>query len=377
MTEQEFLTQVQVFSDSQVSAAAAGWSLGETPDGSIVEQAAQLGLTGVQVPVESGGLGFDFSYKAKACELMAAADFGFSMSLVNTHNAARRIALRAPKSVSAQYLPRLLSGKASACTALTEPGAGSDFAAITMRATQTPDGWVLNGEKAWIINARHAELSIVFAQCEETGTSKPSKGAGSIGAFLVDLNAAGARRYALDSAFSQTSIGTGGFVLDGVEVPADHLLMPPGTAFKSVLTEINGARAYVAAMCCGMLEAALTQATAYGERRMSFGKPLSAHQNWRHDLVKVQVDLAAARALTERAVELLASEMDAQLAAAQAKILAVQACQRGLPVLLHAMGAEGLRPEYCFTRHLAAAQLAALTDGSTEMLRERVARLSN
>lgn len=377
MSEQEFLTRVQAFSDSQVSVAAAGWSLGETPDDSIIEQAARLGLTGVQVPVEWGGLGFDFSYKAQACELLAASDFGFAMSLVNTHNVARRITLRASKEVSAKYLPGLMSGKVSACTALTEPGAGSDFAAITMRATQGPKGWVLNGEKAWIINARHADLSIVFAQCEEAGASKPSKGADSIGAFLVDLNASGARRYALDSGFSQTSIGTGGFVLDGVEVPADHLLLPPGTAFKSALTEINGARAYVAAMCCGMLEAALTQAKTYGERRLSFGKPLSAHQNWRHDFVRVQIDLAAARALTDQAVELLSNEQDAQLAAAQAKVQAVEACQRGLPVLLHAMGAEGLRPEYCFTRHLAAAQLAALTDGSTEILRERVARLSN
>ncbi|MFK7963109.1 MAG: acyl-CoA dehydrogenase family protein [Burkholderiaceae bacterium] len=374
---QDLLTEIQAFAREKVAPLAANWAFGETPSQSLLEEAAKLGLTGIQVPEEFGGHGLDFAHKTKACEVLAAFDFGLSMSLVNTQNVARKIALMAPKPIAQKFVPGLLSGKVTACTALTEPGAGSDFAAITTCATRQSGGWELNGEKAWIINGRHAGVSVVFAKCEDLGNGVQATGGESIGAFLVDLDAPGVRRYAIDSSFSQTSMGTGGFVFSGVAVPAEHLLLPPGTAFKSALGEINGARTYVAAMCCAMLRAALAQASDYGARRHTFGKPLAAHQAWRHDLVKVQTDLAAARALTDHAIELVSNQGDAQLAAAQAKIQAVEACQGGLPVLLHAMGAEGLRSDYCFTRHLGASQVAAFTDGSTAMLRERVARLQS
>ena len=369
------MTEIQTFARETVAPLAAAWSFGEAPSQTLLEAAAKLGLTSIQVPEEFGGRGLDFAYKTKACEALAAFDFGLSMSLVNTQNVARKIALMAPKPIAQKFLPGLLDGKVTACTALTEPGAGSDFAAITTRATRQAGGWELNGEKAWIINGRHAGVSVVFAKCEDPDHGVQPVGGASIGAFLVDLNAPGVRRYAIDSSFSQTSMGTGGFVLSGVTLPSDHLLLAPGSAFKSALSEINGARTYVAAMCCAMLRAGLDEVSAYGARRSSFGKPLAAHQAWRHDVVKVQTDLAAARALTDEAIELVSSGGDAQLAAAQAKIQAVEACQRGLPVLLHAMGAEGLRTDYCFTRHLGASQVAAFTDGSTAMLRERVARL--
>lgn len=368
--EDDILTRVRAFSRDTVAPAAAGWAMGQSPDAEHYRDAAKLGLFRLELPATAGGLGLGFALKARVCEALAAADFGFAMSVVNTHNVALRLCLGAPDALREKYLPGLLSGRISACTALTEPGAGSDFAAIATRAARSGNGWGLTGEKAWIVNGRHAGLAIVFAQCGTTGD------ASGIGAFLVDLTLPGVRAHAQDSAFSQTSIGTGGFVLDGVEVAEDHLLLEPGTAFKSILTEINGARAYVAAMCCGMLDAALSQAADYGETRRAFGKPLATHPGWRLALAEARTERAAARALTEEAIGCVAAGEDAQLVAAQAKLCAVRACQRHLPELLHAMGAAGLRPEYCFTRHLAAAQMAALTDGANALLRERVGRIT-
>jgi alkylation response protein AidB-like acyl-CoA dehydrogenase len=299
---------------------------------------------------------------------LAAADFGFAMSLINTQNVGLRLCLSAEASIRDQYLPRILSGDISACTALTEPGAGSDFGAVTTRATETASGWRISGEKTWIINGRHAGLAVVFAQCSETG------GASGIGGFLVDLDRPEVRRYAIDAGFAQTSMATGGFVLN--DVTAEALLLPPGGAFKSILTEINAARTYVAAMCNAMLGAAITQAAEYGARRQSFGKSLDQHAAWRQPLGTAQTDLAATRALTARAVDLIADGADAQLAAAEAKIAAVEAAQRHIPHMLHAMGAVGLLPDYCFTRHIAAAHIAGFTDGATSILRDRVARLT-
>lgn len=365
-----FLDQVKAFAEKTILPAASDWSMGARPDPNVYEIAGQIGILGMQVPRTFGGLGLDFATRAAACRMLASADFGFAMSLVNTHNIALRLSESAPDALCQKYIPSLLSGETSACTALTEPGTGSDFAAVTTKATRTGTGWVLNGEKTWIINGRHAGLSIVYAQCGTIGDAK------GIGAFLVDLNAPGVTRYAIDSSFAQTSMGTGGFVFENVELTQNALLIAPGTAFKAILTEINGARTYVAAMCNGMLARAIHDAAAYGARRHSFGKPLNAILSWQAGLSAAEAALEVSQGLTARATNLVNTGQDAQLLAAQAKIDAMTSAQKHLPELLQLMGAEGLRPEHVFCRHIAAAQIGGFTDGATNILKDRVDRLS-
>ncbi len=367
---QAFLDQVAGFATDRVAPAAAGWSMGQSPDAAIVAEAAALGLFGMEVPVAQGGAGLDFATRTQAFAILAGADFGFAMSLVNTHNIALRLCQIAPPDLRDQYLPSLLSGQTSACTALTEPGTGSDFAAVTTTARQYRDGWRLNGEKIWIINGRHAGLSIVYTQCANPGD------ASGIGAFLVDLTAPGVTCYAIDAGFAQTSMGTGGFLFTDVALPAQAQLIAPGTAFKAILTEINAARTYVAAMCNGMMSAAIETVQSYGATRHSFGKPLNAIPSWQAHLADAVAALEASTAVTAKAVTLVTNAQDAQLAAAEAKIAAVTCAQTHLPQLLQLMGAEGLRPEHPFTRHLAAAQIAGFTDGATNILRERVEKLT-
>jgi len=364
------LDAVAAFARERVAPGAAAWSMGAEPDQALFEAAGALGLTRLCAPVAAGGGGHGFAVKAKACALLAAADFGFAMGVVNTHNAALRLACSAAPALAASLLPDLLAGRAAACTALTEPGAGSDVAAIATTARRPPGGgWRLDGEKTWIVNGRRAAVAVVYAQCGAAGDS------GGVAAFAVPLDAPGCARYPLDAPFAQTSMGVGGFTLTDVRLSDDHLLLPPGAAFDAILDEINGARAYVAAMACAMLAAAVDAAGDWGARRRSFGRPLWDHQSWRFGLAAAAVDLAAARALTDAAVDAVQDGAPAQMLSAQAKLAAIAACKRHLPALMHAMGAEGLRAEHPFARHLAAAQIAALTDGSTEMLLERVARL--
>lgn len=363
-----FLNEVRAFARDQVAQNAAAWGRGVSPDPGIALHAAKIGLTRIEVPVEAGGLGLGFRAKAEACAIIAAVDFGVAMSLVNTHNVAKRIARTAQQAVAQKLLPDLVSGRMSACTALTEPSAGSDAAAMRCTASKTQGGWLLDGEKTWIVNARHAGLAIVYAQCDQPGE------ASGIAAFLVDLTGSNCERYPIESGFSQASIGTGGFRLSGCFVPDDQLLLPAGTAFKAILEEINGARIYVAAMCCAMVSAALRYAQGHGEIRQSFGKPLNQHATWREPLAKCATRLAAAWALVETAIRATETGAETRHVAAAAKINAVALAQAELPRLLHSMGAEGLREAYPFTRHIGAAQIAALTDGSTAMLLDRLGR---
>ena len=367
---QKMLSQVRNFAQGPMSDASSDWSMGTQPDPLLTSQAAQIGLTGVALSRSHGGKGFGFDVLTAVYGQLASVDFGFAMSLVNTHNVGVRLSVSASDKIRDTYLPKILSGEISACTALTEPTAGSDIAALLTTAHKTSRGWMLNGEKTWIINARHASVAIVFAQC-----TAPGEAAG-IGAFVVDLTARGVRRYPIDSGFSQSTLGTGGFYLDNVELSFDAQILQPDTAFKTILTDINAARTYVAVMCNEMLRAALLEATEYGEHRHTFGKPLNAHESWAAALAHAQSDLEQSTETTSKAVSQIVKAEDAQLAAAQAKIEAVETCQRHLPALLHAMGAEGLRTQYCFARHLGAVQSAGLTDGATNILKQRVARLT-
>jgi alkylation response protein AidB-like acyl-CoA dehydrogenase len=184
------------------------------------------------------------------------------------------------------------------------------------------------------------------------------------------------RRGACDSPLSQHAIGTGSLGFDGVELEKEAMILAPGVARAAILGELNVARTYVAAMCCAMLAEALDETARYGQRRRTFGKPLAAHQGWRLHLARAATDLAAAQALTGLAVQAIDNGAEAQLLAAQAKVHAVIQCQRHLPRLLQAQGAQGLAPEHVTVRHLAAVQAAALTDGAEDILLERVARLS-
>lgn len=363
----DFLADVRAFARAHVEKDAAVWARGEVPDPSVTLRAAEIGLTGMEIPVASGGMGLGFRAKVEACAIIAAADFGLAMSLVNTHNVAKRIVATAPDSVARRLVPDLIAGRASACTALTETSTGSDVSAMRCTARPTDGGWLLEGEKTWIVNARHARLSIVYAQTGEHGD-----GAG-IAAFLVDLTNPCCERYPVEAGFSQASIGTGGFRLNRYFAPNEHVILPAGTAFKAILSEINGARIYVAAMCCAMVSAGLRLARAYGQTRQSFGKPLEQHPAWREPLARCTTQLAAAWALVETAIMATEAGGDTRHLAAAAKVNAVSLAQTQLPALLHAMGAEGLKESYPFARHLGAAQIAALTDGSTAMLLDRLA----
>jgi len=358
----------RAFVAEHVRPQAAAWERAERDSRDSLPAAAKPGLLGLQVPVAFGGSGLSFTCKMRVAELLAAADFGFAMSLINTHNVADDLAREASAEVALRYVPDLLSGRRIGCTALTEPGAGSDFAAIETRARTVAGGWRLDGRKAWITNAAHADVLVVYAQTE------PGSAAAGIAAFVVDASRAGFHREPRTSVSAVRSMGTGGFRLERYLCRDDEMLHPPGQAFKRALHAINGARVYVAAMCCGMVADGMRLASAYGRQRRTFGKSLHEHQGWRWSLANAAIDLDAARALADAAAERIDAGSDVQGAAARAKIFATRMAQEHLAALLHAMGAEGLHEQYPLVRHLAAVQVAGLVDGSTEMLLERVAR---
>jgi len=361
--------QAAAFARDVVAPRAALWERERRIGREALDEAARIGLTRIEVPAAFGGLGLPFSRKAQVADILGAADFAFTMSLINTQNVATKLAREAAPEVAQRYVPELIAGRRMGCTALTEPGAGSDFAAITTRATRTQQGWRIDGAKAWITNAAEADVVVLYAQTE------PGSGGRGIAGFVVDGRRPGFVRESAFALAGQNAIGTGGFRLEAYEAREDEMLQPPGRAFKAALASINGARTYIGAMCCGMVGEALRVASGYGEQRSAFGRPLADHQGWRWRLAEAASELAACRLMVAQAAAMIDAREDAQLVAAQAKLLSTRMAERQLPALAQAMGAEGLREVHPFGRHLIGARVAGFVDGSSEMLLERIAAL--
>jgi alkylation response protein AidB-like acyl-CoA dehydrogenase len=373
LTEPEaaLLERAAAFAADIVRPGADTWERERRMGRDAIRAAAELGLTGIEVPQALGGQGARFTAKLAIAEALARADFGFAFSLLNTHNVAAKLAKDGTEAQAGRWLAPLLAGEAIGCTALTEPGAGSDFAAIRTRAEKVDGGWVVNGEKAWITNAAEADVIVAYVQ-----TDPDARGKG-IACVLIEADRAGFTRKPAFALIGGHAIGAGGFALEDYFVPDADLLHPPGEAFKSALASINGARTYVAGMCCGLLADAIDAAVAWDRERHIFGRPVLAHQGIRWALADVANDLAALRALTYRAGRLIAAGRgdEAVLAAAHAKKFAGERTPARIAECIQAMGAEGLREDHGLGRHLAGAKIAGYVDGSTEIQNERIAAL--
>jgi alkylation response protein AidB-like acyl-CoA dehydrogenase len=301
-------------------------------------------------------------------EELARFDFAFPFALVNHHNALVRVA-RSPGDVARRLVPRMLTGELIGCSAYTEPGHGSDLSGIVTTAHQSEIGWTLQGAKRWITNAAVADVFITLAQ---TDAGRRSQGMAS---FLIESNRPGFTREPAIELDGCHTIGAGGFRLERYVAPDDALLDPPGEAFRHAMAGINGARTYVAAMCAGMLDSAIELAIEYGADRRAFGRSLLEFQGLRWSLVDAQTDLAALRLLIYRAARRIDAGEDAEVDAARAKKFSGERTLPHLAACVQALGANGLAAEHPLVRHMLAAKVACFTDGTTEIMNERLGKL--
>lgn len=330
----------------------------------IVKKWGSLGLPGLQTPVALGGLGA--SYMAKICMVQEIARYSFAcaFSLNNMQSLVLSIATRASPQVRERYLPDLLTGNLIASVALTEPGGGSDLAAMTTSAVKVDGGWTLTGEKAWIGNAAFSDLAVVSAQA--------GSGTKGVGRFIVDLRAPGVERLPPHRVAAGHLAGLGGFRLKEYFVPDEYVMDPPGDAFKLAMQSINGARTHIAAMCVASAEVCLSTAIRYGSQRTTFGKRLLDHQGLRWQLANVANKVEAANLLVFHSATLIHEGKDATLAAAHAKKFAAEMAIPAIEACMQTAGANGTLADNPFSRHMAEIKLAAYADGTTEMQNERI-----
>ena len=367
--EEQAAAAARGFARDQIDPNAAAWERDRRLPRETVTAAAEAGLCDLLVAKRYGGKGLGVTGVAGVMEALAAADMGLAFSLVVHNNLAGAISKRGSEAQRVAYLGPMARGEILGAFLLTEPGAGSDAAAITTSARRDGDGWVLTGEKAWVTNASHADLLNVYAQTE------PGSGPRGIAAFLVRADQPGIERSAPYHMFGAHATGAGGFTFNDVRLAEDQLFIQPGVAFAASMIAIDIARIVVAAMCVGMLGRGLMTAIQYTRGRDAFGGPLSEKQGLQWMLADVATDTAAAAALARQAAETIdLGEESARVLAAHAKKFATRAALSGLSECMQAMGANGFRQDQPLARHLAAAKMAQYLDGTTEVQNIVIAR---
>jgi alkylation response protein AidB-like acyl-CoA dehydrogenase len=365
--ELELIAAAAAFAERRIAPHAAEWDeAGAALPRAVVQEYADLGLAALQVSRERGGQGGSYRCKLLVAGAIAAHCFPSAFALNNLQGSVTRMEREGSADQIARYLPGLMAGRIVNAPSLSEPGAGSDFAAIATLAGKVPGGWRITGEKAWVTNGVFAEQLIMYAQ------TSPGSGARGIASFIVNLDASGIERLSPERLMGGSAIGACSIRLTDVFVPDADLFAPPGEAFKRGLRGITGARIHVAAMINATVEASLRLAVRHAGARQAFGKAVLGHQGLRWQLVDVAAALETSRLLVDRAAGLVEAGEDAQLAAAFAKKHAAEMAGPAVAACMQAMGAAGLRREYPLGRHLAASRIAAYVDGTTEMMNERI-----
>ncbi len=363
------MEQVDAFCREHVARHAAAWERERRYPGDAMAAASRAGLTGLMVPAEQGGLGLGLKETAEVVSRIASHDMGLAFALkVHANFTASLVASENP--LSRRYLDDLLAGRLIGAFLLTEPGVGSDATAIATAARREGDSWLIEGEKAWITNGVAAGLLKVFAQTD------PSKGWRGIAAFLIEADANGVERLPAYGMMGGHSSGACGIRFSSVRVEESAMIHAPGDAFKGAMKGINIARAGVAAMCCGMMQAALDTALACITRRKAFGGTIADMQGVQWMLADAATDLEAVRLLTREAVERFDRGEDAMIACAHAKKFATRAAWKAIADCMQVMGARGFRTddENPVARHLACAKMAQWLDGATEVQNVVIAR---
>ena len=351
----------RTFAAEHITPYAADWELNRTVPVKTFREAAAVGLTGVLVPKELGGHGASHIAAAKVLEELAGACFAFTFGLWVHNNLLNAIARNGTPEQIARYVPVMLAGERIGAFCLTEPGAGSDAAAITTRAKESAHGWRLSGEKAWVTNGTHADVFGVYAQ------TNPAQGWRGIASFLVSGDTPGLVREAPYTLLGGHAMGVTGLRLTDCPVPEADLLFGPGDGFKAAMRGITMARTFVGASCCGILTSSLKTALTYGAKRQAFGKPLLTFQGLQWELADVATDLEAARLLTYQAAAALDQGEAAIAEAAYAKKFASRVALTGVSQCMQVMGAMGLRTDTPLGRHLATAKITHYLDGATEI----------
>ncbi|MBI2962322.1 MAG: acyl-CoA dehydrogenase family protein [Deltaproteobacteria bacterium] len=365
-SERQFAESMRRYAQDRLRAEYPSWDRGAPYPRERLREIAGLGITGLRVPAEYGGAEGSYVMGGIAAEELARGDYNVTLFLQLTMIAGDILSGHATDAVKRRWLPAMASGERIIAFGLTEPGAGSDAAALTTTATRDGDSYVVRGEKASITFAGMADACIVFARMG-------GKGARGIGALLVPLDDPGVSRHLYRSAGERLT-QRGSLVFDGVRVPAENLLGAESQGFIQAMASFDYNRAIIALCCVGAAQQSLDETVEYAKQRHTFGKPIAKHEGVSFQIAEHLTLVAAARLLAYRCLSLRDRGEPHTKEAAMAKWLgpkvsveAIHAC-----IILH--GWMGYDQDLPFEQRLRDVIGLEIGDGTPEIMKAIIAR---
>ncbi|WP_368652730.1 acyl-CoA dehydrogenase family protein [Ornithinibacillus sp. 4-3] len=361
--EQDMLrSTVRSFVDKEIIPNISEWDRQGKFDPAIFNKLSELGLMGVCIPEEYGGSGMDYNSLAIVCEELERGDTTFRTA-VSVHIGLNSMTLLqwANDEQKKKYLAPQAVGEQIGAFGLTEPGAGSDVAAMQSTATKDGDHYILNGSKTWISLCDVADNFIVFAY---TDKSKKHHG---ISAFIVERTMEGFSSQAIKGKMGIRAGNTGEIFFDNIRVPKENLLGEEGEGFKIAMAALDNGRFTVAAGAVGQIMACLEASVSYCHERETFGQPIGKHQLVQQMIANMEAGLQMSRLLVYRAGELKNQGKRNTRETSLAKWQACDFANKAADDAVQVHGAYGFSDEYPVERFLRNSKAPVIYEGTREI----------
>jgi acyl-CoA dehydrogenase len=337
----------------------------------VIAEMKELGLFGLTIPAEYGGLGLNASQESEIAMVLGQTAPAFrSLFGTNIGIGARGLILAGTNEQKQQYLPLLATGEMIASFALTEPDSGSDPASLTTKAVKDGDDYLINGTKRYITNATRAGLFTVMAR-----TDAQTKGAEAISSFLVPADCPGITIGKKDRKMGQRGTTTSDVIFDNVRVPATAIIgLEPGHGFKLAMRVLDRGRIHIGALATGMCNRLISEMVDFSNNRKQFGRPISEFQLIQAMIADSYTEYVAARAL----VKATAAEYDAngaaRINASALKYFATEAVGRIADRAVQVHGGAGYMTEYAVERFYRDVRLFRIYEGTSQIQQLLIAR---
>jgi alkylation response protein AidB-like acyl-CoA dehydrogenase len=359
---------VREFAEAQVRPLVRDMDEHATIPRTLLDKLFDLGVMGIEIPESYGGSGGRFFHAVLAVEELSRVDPSVGV-LVDVQNTLVINALLrwGNDDTKQRYLPRLAAQTVGAY-ALSEAGSGSDAFALTTRAREDGDAFVLSGRKLWITNGNEADLFIVFA------TLNPEAGYRGITAFLVERGFAGFTVGKKEDKLGIRASSTCELILDGCRVPRANVLGEAGKGYKVAIETLNEGRIGIGAQMIGLAKGALHHAIAYTKERKQFGKPVAEFQAVQHQLARAAVDVEAATLSVYNAARLREAGRPFLTEAAICKILSSEVAERVTSLAVNLFGGNGFVKEYPVEKLYRDAKIGQIYEGTSNLQLQTIAK---
>ena len=363
-----FRASVQSFLEAEVVPHYADWEeAGYTPR-DIWLRAGEMGLLGTGIPEEYGGSGGDFLWDAIVIEELGRYGLAAPAWDMHGHIIAPMIAAHGTEEQKRRILPAMAAGESIFCIGLTEPGGGSDLAALRTRATESGNGFLVNGSKIFITNGHIADYILLAAN------RHPDRGAKGISLFLVPLDSDGVTRGRNLKKIGNKAQDTAELFFDDVRLPGSALLGASEQGWSQLMHGLARERMVTAVRSMAIAEVALEQTVAYTKDRTAFGQRVFDFQNTQFKLAELATACTAMRPFVDRLIRLLAAdELSAELAA-MAKLAATELADRVLDECLQLHGGHGYMWDTPIARAWADARVHRIYAGTNEIMKYIIGR---